>query len=89
MKIQLSKYRFDAEYIQRCEQKDTCRGILLAQALCLNTTPGQPGPAAGAIPSNHDNPLSQGTESTFIYTNLQHWQAKYNAETNLQYFMRK
>ena len=77
MKIQMSRYRFDAEYIQLCEQKDTCRGILLAPALCWNTTPGQPGPGAGSIPSIHDKPLSQGTESTFIYTNLQRWQAKY------------
>lgn len=31
--------KFDADDIQLCEQKDTCRGILLAQALCLNTSP--------------------------------------------------
>ena len=60
---------FDADYIQMCEQKDTCRGILGTGNIPSSHQPaagrvkGLPALGAGLIPNIAEIPLSQGTKA--------------------------
>lgn len=62
---------FDADYIQMCEQKDTCRGILgtgniftlSSHQPAAGLVKGLSGLGAGLIPNVAEIPLSQGTKA--------------------------